>query len=109
MRTAPLLERDQTRSVSARVSSFGQHGVVTSHLTFHRDTLLNPPHRWMKEKYSAHDFLYEICPVIPAPQVREFVQQDDVQILSRQFSQRPSRQDNGPLPKPDGGRHAHEL
>ena len=27
-----------------------QHGIVTRHLAFHRDTLLNPPHCWMKEK-----------------------------------------------------------
>jgi hypothetical protein len=50
MRPALFQQRHQTTGVSMRVGSFGQHGIVTSHLAFHREPFLNPPHRGMKEE-----------------------------------------------------------
>ena len=102
-------QRDQTSGVSARVGSFGQHRIVTRHFAFHRKPLFNPPHRWMKKEESAYDFLNQIGPLIPAPQVREFVQQHDVEIFGRQFSQRPRGKDNRPPPETDGRRYTHAI
>src|SRR5580658_4638530 len=109
MRHALFEQRDQTTGVTMWVRGFRQHGIVASHFTLHRQPALDPPHGGMEEKDSAYDFLYEISPVISAPQMREFMQQNDVEIFGRQFAQRPSRQNNGRLAKTNGGRHPHFL
>src|SRR5215470_13169200 len=69
-----LGEMSETFSIRARTTSFGENGIITCDFPLHGNFLIDLPDRRMEEKHRFQDLLRQIGPVIPTPEMREFVE-----------------------------------
>ena len=61
----------------------------------------------MEEEQRFDDLLRQVGPIVPPPEVRQFVQDHLVQFACRKFLQQPSRDHDGRPEEAQSGRHSH--
>ena len=89
-----LRQTRQAFGVRSRTGGLRKNRVITRHLPLETEFLLDPPDGWMKEQKRCQSLLDQIGPVVPSPEVREFVQNNLIQLIRRELAhQRMRNQD----------------
>src|SRR6516164_5861784 len=93
--------------ICARPTSLGNNRIITRDLAFGGNLRVNPPDSWMKEERRLQNLLREIGPIIPTPEMRQFVKKNLIQLSRRELPQHPNWDQNYGLEETDSSRNSY--
>jgi hypothetical protein len=85
----------QACGVSAGRAGMRENGVIAGHLTVQGEPMFNPPDAGQKEQQRLQNLLRQVGPIVAAPQMRQLMHHDVLQLLRRRGFEQPGWQNDG--------------
>jgi hypothetical protein len=93
--------------IRPRPASLGNNSIIARDLAFSGNLRVDPPDSRMKEEHCFHNLLREVGPIIPTPEMRQFVKKNLIQLSSRELAHDPTWNQNYGLGETHSRRNSH--